>query len=77
LMIGFLTYIILLTLVGAVIIYILRLATRYVDAKVLESKTSIDFYTKMAIHGESLDRIEKKLDKIQSLLENTTEGNET
>ncbi len=73
--IEFLTFAIPLVLIGAVVIYVLILATRYVDAKVIESKTSIDFYTKIALHTESLDRIEKKLDKIESLLENSPRGN--
>ena len=64
-----------LALVGVVVVYILILAKRYVDAKVQESKASIDLYTKMAIYNESLDRIEKKLDKIDSLLEKKTQSN--
>ncbi|KCZ73117.1 hypothetical protein ANME2D_00176 [Candidatus Methanoperedens nitroreducens] len=52
-----------------VIVYLIILAKRYVDAKVQESKAS----TNMNALKESLDRIEKKLDKIDKILEKVSE----
>ncbi len=52
-----------------VIVYLIILAKRYIDAKVQESKAS----TNLNALKESLDRIEKKLDKIDKILEGVSE----
>ncbi len=52
-----------------VIVYLIILAKRYIDAKVQESKAS----TNLNALKESLDRIEKKLDKIDEILERVSE----
>ncbi len=52
-----------------VIVYLIILAKRYVDAKVQESKAS----TNLNALKESLDGIEKKLDKIDKILEKVSE----
>ncbi len=62
---GVLLYVIPIALVG----YVLILIKRYVDAKVQESKTS----TNINALKESVEKIEKKLDKIESILENVSE----
>ncbi len=49
---------------AAVGAYILVLLKRYVDAKVQESRMSADLYAKITLLNESMDRVEKKLDKI-------------
>ncbi len=53
----------------AVVAYLIILAKRYVDAKVRESKAS----TNLNALKESMERIEKKLDKIESILEKVSE----
>ncbi len=53
----------------ALFAYLIILAKRYVDAKVLESNAS----TNMNALKESMDRIEKKLDKIDKILEKVSE----
>ena len=53
----------------AVVIYLIILAKRYVDAKVQESNAS----TNMNALKESLDRVEERLDKIENILEKVSE----
>ncbi len=52
-----------------VIVYLIILAKRYVDAKVQESKAS----TNLNALKESLDGIEKRLDKIENILEKVSD----
>lgn len=52
-----------------VVVYLIILAKRYVDAKVQESKASAN----MNALKESLNRIEKRLDKIENILEKVSE----
>lgn len=55
------------------IVYLLILAKRYVDAKASESKISTDLTTKIVLLKESMGRIEKKVEKIESMLEKVSE----
>ncbi len=55
------------------IVYLLILAKRYVDAKASESKISTDLHAKIVLLNESMDRIEKKVEKIESILEKVSE----
>ena len=55
------------------IVYLLILAKRYVDAKASESKISTDLTTKIVLLKESMGRIEKKVEKIESILEKVSE----
>lgn len=57
----------------ALFAYLLILAKRYVDAKVQDSKTSADLNAKITVLSESLDRIEKKVEKIERILEKVSE----
>lgn len=57
----------------AVVIYVIILAKRYVDAKAQESKKSTDYSNKIDLLSGSMDRVEKKLDKIKSILEKVSE----
>ncbi len=52
-----------------VVVYLIILANRYVEAKVQESKAS----TNMNALKESMDRIEKRLDKIENILEKVSD----
>lgn len=62
---GVLLYVIPIALVG----YVLILIKRYVDAKVQESKAS----TNLNALKESVEKIEKKLDKIENILGKVSE----
>lgn len=62
---GILLYAIPIALVG----YVLILIKRYVDAKVQESKAS----TNINALKESVEKIEKKLDKIENILGKVSE----
>ena len=53
--------------------YLLILAKRYVDTKAQESKISTDLSAKIILLNESLDRIEKKVDRIDKILEKVSE----
>ncbi|CAG0965086.1 hypothetical protein METP2_01038 [Methanosarcinales archaeon] len=55
------------------IVYLLILTKRYVDAKESESKISTDLTTKIVLLKESMGRIEKKVEKIESILEKVSE----
>ncbi len=55
------------------IVYLLILAKRYVDAKASESKIPTDLHAKIVLLNESMDRIEKKVEKIESILEKVSE----
>lgn len=57
----------------ALFAYLLILAKRYVDAKVQDSKTLADLNTKITTLSESLDRIEKKVDRMDKILEKVSE----
>ena len=55
------------------VVYLLILAKRYVDAKESESEISTDLNSKIVLLKESMDRIEKKVEKIESILEKVSE----
>lgn len=57
----------------AVVIYVIILAKRYVDAKAQESNKSTDYSNKIDLLSGSMDKVEKKLDKIKSILEKVSE----
>ncbi len=57
----------------ALFAYLLILAKRYVDAKSQESVSSTDLNAKIIMLSESLDRIEKKVDRIDKILEKVSE----
>ncbi len=54
-------------------VYLLILAKRYVDAKASESKIFTDLHARIVLLNESMDRIEKKVDNIESILEKVSE----
>ena len=49
------------------------MAKRYVDAKASESEISTDLNSKIVLLKESMDRIEKKVEKIESILEKVSD----
>ncbi len=53
--------------------YLLILAKRYVDAKSQESENLTGFNAKIIMLSESLDRIEKKVDRIYKILEKVSD----
>ena len=55
------------------VVYLLILAKRYVDAKASESEISTDLNSKIVLLKESMDRIEKKVEKIESILEKVSD----
>lgn len=57
----------------ALVGYLLIIVKRYLDAKALEPKISTDLHAKIVLLNESMDRIEKKVEKIESILEKVSE----
>ncbi|MDD5616749.1 MAG: hypothetical protein PHH85_11160 [Candidatus Methanoperedens sp.] len=57
----------------ALVGYLLILVKRYLDAKALESKISTDLHAKIVLLNESMQRIEKKVDNIERILEKVSE----
>ncbi len=57
----------------AVVAYLIILAKRYVDAKTSESEISADMHAKIVLLNESMNRIEKKVEKIESILEKVSD----
>ncbi len=57
----------------ALFAYLLILAKRYLDTKSQESEISTDLNAKIILLSESLDRIEKKIDRIDRILEKVSE----
>ena len=55
------------------VLYLIAVAKRNLNSRTAESKTTIDIHAKIALLNESMDRIEKKLDKIESILEKVSE----
>lgn len=55
------------------VVYLLILAKRYVDAKASEPKISTDLHAKIVLLNESMQRIEKKVDNIEKILEKVSE----
>ncbi|MFZ3383955.1 MAG: hypothetical protein WA144_08520 [Candidatus Methanoperedens sp.] len=55
------------------VVYLLILAKRYVDAKASESEISTDLNSKIVLLKEAMDRIEKKVEKIENILEKVSE----
>ncbi len=53
--------------------YLLILAKRYVDSKSQESERSTGLNAKIIMLSEYLDRIEKKVDRIDKILEKVSE----
>lgn len=56
-----------------IVLYLIAVAKRNLNSRTAESKTTIDIHAKIALLNESMDRIEKKLDKIESILEKVSE----
>ncbi len=56
-----------------VVVYLIILVKRYIDAKARDSKNSSDFNDKITQLCESMDRVERKLDKIENILEKVSE----
>jgi len=57
----------------ALIIYLLNLGKRYVDLKMVESNTNIDIKTRIEKLNESMERIEKRIDNIEKILQKVSE----
>ena len=57
----------------ALVGYLLILAKRYVDAKASEPKIFTDMHAKIVLLNESMGRIEKKVDKIDKILEKVSD----
>ncbi len=57
----------------ALVGYLLILVKRYLDAKALESKIVTDLHAKIVLLNETMDRIEKKVEKIERILEKVSE----
>jgi len=55
------------------VLYLIAVAKRNLNSRTAESKTTIDIHAKIALLNESMDRIEKKLDEIESILEKVSE----
>lgn len=56
-----------------IVLYLIAVVKRYLDSRKADSKTTAVITTKMVLLKESMDRIEKKLDKIVSILEKVSE----
>lgn len=52
-----------------IMLYLIAVAKRNLSSMTAESKTTMDIHVKITLLNESIDRIEKKLDKIESILE--------
>jgi hypothetical protein len=57
----------------ALVGYLLILAKRCLDAKASESEISTDLHAKIVLLNESMNRIEKKVEKIERILEKVSE----
>ncbi len=57
----------------AIFVYLLILAKRYLDLKTLESNTNVDMKTRIEMLNESIGRIEKKVEKIEKILEKVSD----
>lgn len=53
--------------------YLLILVKRYVAAKASEPKISTDLHAKIVLLNESMQRIEKKVEKIEKILEKVSD----
>jgi len=62
-----------LTIPLALIIYLLILAKHYVDLKMVESNSNMDIKTRIEKLNGSMERIEKKVDNIEKILEKVSE----
>lgn len=51
------------------VLYLIAVGKRLLNSRTDESKTTVDIHAKMALLNESMGRIEKKLDKIDQMLE--------
>ena len=56
-----------------IMLYLIAVAKRNLNSITAESKITMDIHVKIALLNESIDRIEKKLDKIESILEKVSE----
>ncbi|MDW7727507.1 MAG: hypothetical protein SCH70_10450 [Candidatus Methanoperedens sp.] len=57
----------------ALVGYLLIIVKRYLNAKALESKIFTDMHAKIVMLNESMNRIEKKVEKIERILEKVSE----
>ena len=62
-----------LVILIALVVYLIILAKRYMDAKASESEISTDLHAKIVLLNESMDRIEKKVEKIERILEKVSD----
>lgn len=56
-----------------IVLYLIAVAKRNLNSSTAESKTTMDIHVKIVLLNESMDRIEKKLDKIENILEKVSE----
>lgn len=56
-----------------IVLYLIAVVKRHLESRTAESKVTMDIHAKMALLNGSMDRVEKKLDKIESILENVSE----
>ena len=56
-----------------IVLYLIAVAKRNLNSSTAESKTTMDIHAKIALLNESMYRIEKKLDKIENILEKVSE----
>ena len=56
-----------------IMLYLIAVAKRNLNSMTAESKTTMDIHVKIALLNESIDRIEKKLDEIENILEKVSE----
>ena len=69
-LLGFIPFILLPVLI---VLYLIAVGKRLLNSRTDESKTTVDIHAKMALLNESMGRIEKKLDKIENILEKVSE----
>jgi len=56
-----------------IMLYLIAVAKRNLNSMTAESKTTMDIHAKIVLLNESIERIEKKLDKIETILEKVSE----
>lgn len=69
-LLGFFPFILLPILI---VLYLIAVAGRHLASKIPEPKAFMDIHTKLALFEESVERIEKKVDNIEKILEKVSE----
>ncbi len=69
-LLGFIPFILLPVLT---VLYLIAVAGRHLAPKIPDSKAAMDIHTKMAVLGESVERIEKKVDNIEKILDKVSD----